>query len=110
MGCFTACRIANLASRIGGWTIADPATWFLSSMAEVLLRTRQQATRTTGEFTGSLQEYAKIRLLDAYARTRPQLRRSEHPPSPGLPRRLAPGPLHPRANWETSPLHMVRHS
>jgi hypothetical protein len=48
--------MANLASRIGGWTIADRATWFLSSMAEVLLRTRQQATRATGEFTGSLQE------------------------------------------------------
>ena len=55
----------NDPTRMGGWTITDRATWFLSSMAEVLLRTRQQATRTTGEFTGSLQEYAKIRLLDA---------------------------------------------
>src|SRR6266851_6587453 len=59
MRCFTTCPIANFASRIGGWTIADRASWFLSSMAEVLLRTRQQATRSTGEFTASLQEYAK---------------------------------------------------
>jgi hypothetical protein len=33
-------------------------------MAKVLLRTGQQATRSTDEFTARLQEYTKIRLLD----------------------------------------------
>src|SRR4249920_1609442 len=59
MRCFTTCPMANFALRIGGWMIADRATWFSRSMAEVLLRTGQQATHSTGEFTDSLQEHRK---------------------------------------------------
>jgi hypothetical protein len=55
--CFTTCPMANLAFRIGGWMIADRSTWFSRSMVQVLLRTGQQATHSTSEFTVSLQEH-----------------------------------------------------
>ena len=55
--------MANFALRMGDWRIADSATWFSSSMAEVLLRTGKQATRWIGEFTEDMQEYVEICAL-----------------------------------------------
>src|SRR5258708_3346295 len=77
MRCFTTCPMANFALRMGGWRIADPATWFSSSMAEVLLRRSKQATRWTGEFREAVQEYVEFCNLAVpymYAKTRPELR------------------------------------
>src|ERR1700722_3383008 len=51
--------MANFASRIGGLTLPARAPWCFGSMVEVLLRTRQQATRSTDEFTASLQNTPK---------------------------------------------------
>src|ERR1700682_1995657 len=106
MRCFTTCPMANFALRIGGWMIADRATWFSRSMAEVLLRTGQQATHSTSEFTDSLQEHKNTRKFACW------MYRQEHCHNCGtrtcvlrrLTRAAGAWTLRPKGYWGNLPL------